>query len=52
MSFKKRTEEVSEGIDGVLSYLDEIFIQGKIFEDHNLKLNLSSKTSVNFWYSS
>lgn len=36
--FQKRMEEVLAGIDGVLLYLDDIFIQGKCVQSHNLKV--------------
>lgn len=38
--FQKTIEEVLSGISGVLPYLDDIFIQGKNIEDHNVKLKL------------
>lgn len=36
--FQKRMEEVLTSIDGVLPYLDDIFIQKKNIEDYNLKV--------------
>ncbi|KAG8202124.1 hypothetical protein JTE90_010485 [Oedothorax gibbosus] len=36
--FQKKTEEVFAGVDGVLPYLDDIYITGTDMTSHNLKL--------------